>query len=427
MDLLKKSTRKRVVIVGAGFGGIKAAKLLAQQNLDVTVVDRNNFHLFQPLLYQVSTAELAENEISYPIRAFFRKTTNVDFLLATATGFKPEQKLLLTDRGEVPYDYLILAAGATTNFFGMENVAKHAFGMKTLQESIAIRNHILKVFEQASRETDEAERRRLLTFVCVGGGPTGVECAGALSELIHQVMAKEYHRLDMKESSVKLIEAMDSLLLMMPQELRDETLHVLRDKQGVDVMLKAAVADYDGKVLSLKDGTLIPSATVIWAAGVKAVPLLKELGTECDRAGRVLVTDTLQVKEYPEIFAIGDCACFMADGRPLPTVAPVATQQAEVCAANIGRLLRGQSDLQKFVYTDLGSMATICRGEAVMSKDGTQMTGFMAWVAWMVVHLMRLAGSYTNFIVATKWFLNLLFGLRLGRIITDEPAGEKQD
>ena len=423
MDI-KKSSRKRVVIVGAGFGGIKAAKLLAKENVDVTVVDRNNFHLFQPLLYQVSTAELAENEISYPIRAFFQKTPNIDFMLAEVTGFKPKQRVLLTDRGEVKYDYLVLAAGATTNFFGMENVEKHSFGMKTLQESIAIRNHILRMFELASREKDPAERRRLLTFVCVGGGPTGVECAGALSELIHQVMVKEYHGMDMGETSVKLIEAMDSLLLMMPQNLRDETLHVLQ-AQKVDVMLKAAVSDYDGRTLSLKDGTEIPAATVIWAAGVKAVPVLKELGTECDRAGRVLVNEKLQIKEYPEIFAIGDCACFIENGRPLPTVAPVATQQAEVCVANIGRLLRGRDDLQGFVYKDLGSMATICRGKAVVSMGSTQMTGFMAWVAWMVVHLMRLAGGYTNFIVALKWLLNLLFGLRLGRIITDE--GEKQD
>jgi len=421
---LKKSTRKRVVIVGAGFGGIKAAKLLAKENVDVTVIDRNNFHLFQPLLYQVSTAELAENEISYPIRAFFQKTPNIDFMLAEVKGFEPKKKLLLTDRGEVKYDYLILAAGATTNYFGMENVAKHSFAMKTLQESIALRNHVLRMFEQASREADPEERRRLLTFICVGGGPTGVECAGALAELIQHVMAKEYHNMDMSEANVKLIEAMDSLLLMMPQELRDETLRVLQS-QKVDVMLKVAVSDYDGRTLSLKDGTEIPASTVIWAAGVKAVPLLKELGTECDRAGRVVVTETLQVKQYPEIFAIGDCACFMENGRPLPTVAPVATQQAVVCVDNIGKLLRGKADLQGFKYKDLGSMATICRGKAVVSMGNTQMTGFMAWVAWMVVHLMRLAGSYTNFIVAMKWLLNLLFGLRLGRIITDEEPGKE--
>jgi len=420
MANIVKSTRKHAVVVGAGFGGIKAAKKLAKENIDVTVVDRNNFHLFQPLLYQVSTAELAENEISYPVRAFFQKNKNVNFMLAEATGFKPEQRILVTDRGELSYDYLILAAGATTNFFGMENVARHSFPMKTLQESIALRNHILRMFEQASCEKDPAERRRLLTFVCVGGGPTGVESAGAISELIHHVMAKEYHNLDMAETSVKLIEAMDSLLLMMPQELRDETLRVLRDVRKVDVMLKAAVADYDGRVLSLKDGTEIPAATVIWAAGVKAVPLLKELGTECDRAGRVVVTETLQVKEYPDIFAIGDCACFMVDGRPLPTVAPVATQQAEVCAANIGKLLRGKDDLKGFAYKDLGSMATICRGKAVVSKDSTKMTGFFAWVAWMAVHLLRLAGGYTNMLVAIKWTWNFLFGLRLGRIITDE-------
>ncbi len=412
--------RPHIVVVGAGFGGVKVAKGLSELPVDVTIIDRNNFHLFQPLLYQLSTSELDENEIAYPIRAFFRNTKNVLFFMAHAENFDTEKKVLITDHGEVPYDYLVLAAGATTNFFGMENVAQHSFGMKTLQQAVAIRNHVLRMFEDATKCDDAVERRRMLTFVCVGGGPTGVECAGALSELIYGVMAHEYHNLDFSEAKVVLVEAMDHVLAMMPDSLQQETIRVLRDIRKVDVRTSTQVMDYDGEELKLKDGSAIPTKTVIWAAGVKAVSFVKNLGAETDRAGRVIVEKTLQVKGHPEIFAIGDCANFMQDGRPLATVAPVATQQAAVCVDNIKKLLRDpNAKLCEFTYKDVGAMATICRGHAVVSMGSMKMRGFFAWVAWMVVHLMRLAGTYTNLTVAYKWFWNFLFGLRLGRVIND--------
>ena len=412
--------RPHIVVVGAGFGGVKVAKGLSELPIDVTIIDRNNFHLFQPLLYQLSTSELDENEIAYPIRAFFRNTKNVLFFMAHAENFDTEKKVLITDHGEVPYDYLVLAAGATTNFFGMENVAQHSFGMKTLQQAVAIRNHVLRMFEDATKCDDAVERRRMLTFVCVGGGPTGVECAGALSELIYGVMAHEYHNLDFSEAKVVLVEAMDHVLAMMPDSLQQETIRVLRDIRKVDVRTSTQVMDYDGEELKLKDGSAIPTKTVIWAAGVKAVSFVKNLGAETDRAGRVIVEKTLQVKGHPEIFAIGDCANFMQDGRPLATVAPVATQQAAVCVDNIKKLLRDpNAKLCEFTYKDVGAMATICRGHAVVSMGSMKMRGFFAWVAWMVVHLMRLAGTYTNLTVAYKWFWNFLFGLRLGRVIND--------
>ncbi|MBQ7515825.1 MAG: NAD(P)/FAD-dependent oxidoreductase, partial [Schwartzia sp.] len=395
------------------------AQLLSKEPVDITVVDRNNFHLFQPLLYQLSTSELDENEITYPIRAFFRNTPNVNFFMAHAEGFRPAEKVLVTDHGDISYDYLVLAAGATTNFFGMKSVEENSYGMKTLQESIAIRNHVLRSFERASRSNDPAERRRLMTFVCVGGGPTGVECAGALSELLYNVIAHEYHGIDLKEAKVVLVEATDKVLAMMPESLQQETVRVLRDIRHVDVRLGAQVMDYDGKELKFKDGEVLPTATVIWAAGVKAVSLMKELGTETDRAGRVVVTPTLQIREYPDIFAIGDCANFMQDGRPLATVAPVATQQAVVCVENIKTLIGGGSNLKNFVYKDVGAMATICRGHAVVAMGSMKMRGFFAWCAWMLVHLMRLAGTYTNLTVVYKWFWNFLFGLRLGRVISD--------
>lgn len=413
--------KPRIVIVGAGFGGVKLAKLFAKENVNVTLVDRHNFHLFQPLLYQVSTAVLSTDEIAYPVRTFFRENKNVEFFMAKAQGVDKDRKVLLTNHGEIAYDYLILAAGATTNFFGMENVEKYSYGMKTLQEAVHIRNHVLHMFERANKcEDSEEERRRMLSFVVVGGGPTGVEEAGALTELI-AVQKKEYHNLDFDEVSVKLIEATPDVLLMMAPNLRQHTVKVL-ERKGVDVLLNTQVMDYDGKSLKLKDGTEIPTKTVIWAAGVKAVPFIANCGSEVDRGGRIIVNEKLQVEGSENVFAIGDCAHFQhGTERPLPTVAPVATQQAKVAYENIMKLIRGQKDLATFHYKDLGSMATIGRGEAVVDKTkmNPQMTGFIAWCAWMFVHLIRLAGAHTNLTVAIKWTWNLLSGTRLGRIITN--------
>lgn len=413
--------KPRIVIVGAGFGGVKLAKLFAKENVNVTLVDRHNFHLFQPLLYQVSTAVLSTDEIAYPVRTFFRENKNVEFFMGKAQGVDKDRKVLLTNHGEIAYDYLILAAGATTNFFGMENVEKYSYGMKTLQEAVHIRNHVLHMFERANKcEDSEEERRRMLSFVVVGGGPTGVEEAGALTELI-AVQKKEYHNLDFDEVSVKLIEATPDVLLMMAPNLRQHTVKVL-ERKGVDVLLNTQVMDYDGESLKLKDGTEIPTKTVIWAAGVKAVPFIANCGSEVDRGGRIIVNEKLQVEGSENVFAIGDCAHFQhGTERPLPTVAPVATQQAKVAYENIMKLIRGQKDLATFHYKDLGSMATIGRGEAVVDKTkmNPQMTGFIAWCAWMFVHLIRLAGAHTNLTVAIKWTWNLLSGTRLGRIITN--------
>ncbi|WP_196593034.1 NAD(P)/FAD-dependent oxidoreductase [Pectinatus sottacetonis] len=412
--------RPHVVIIGAGFGGIKAAKLLANEAVDVTLIDRNNYHLFQPLLYQVSTSMLSIDEIAYPTRAFFRKHKNVRFMLAHVQGFDPENKEVITPYKRVKYDYLIIAAGSTTNYFGMNNLAYTTYGMKTLREAIHIRNHVLHMFERAERESDPTIRKRMLTFVCVGGGPTGIEEAGSLSELIYNAMKDEYHGLDMNEVSIILIEATDKVLPMMPPDLRDETVKILQSKK-VDVRLNTQVVDCSEDSLTLKDGSKIDTNTVIWAAGVKAVPVIEKLGSEVDRAGRVIVNKTLQVPGHPEIFAIGDCSHLEQNGRPLATIAPVATQGALVCVENIKKLIKGQTDLEEFVYHDVGSMATIGRGQAVMAKGSWKMKGFFAWCAWMLVHLMRLAGTHTNITVALKWAWNLLSGIRLGRIITNIP------
>ena len=408
---------KKIVIVGGGFGGIKLAKLFAKENVEVTLVDRHNFHLFQPLLYQVSTSILSTDEIAYPIRSFFRDAKNVNFFMAKAQGVDQARKVLKTNHGEIEYDYLVLAAGATTNFFGMKEVEEKAFGMKTLQEALHIRNHVLHEFERAAKPyRTAADRKKRMTFVVVGGGPTGVEEAGAISELI-AIQKKEFHNLDFNDVSVKLIEATGRVLPMMPEDLQQKTVEILRGK-GVEVMLNTQVIGYDGDVLKLKGGVEIPTTTVIWAAGVRAVDFIKDCGGECIRDGRIKVNEHLQVEGSADVFAIGDCAAFFPEpeGRPLPTVAPVATQQAKVAYRNILHLIKGE-ELEKFVYKDLGAMATIGRGQAVVGSP--KMSGFFAWCAWMLVHLIRLAGAHTNLTVAIKWTWNLFSGIRLGRIITN--------
>ncbi|WP_405732402.1 NAD(P)/FAD-dependent oxidoreductase, partial [Anaerovibrio slackiae] len=327
-------------------------------------------------------------------------------------------------------DYLIVAAGATNNFFGMENVEKYAYGMKSIPEALHIRNHVLHMFERANKQIDNEEvRRKMLTFICVGGGPTGVEEAGAIAELV-AIQRKEYPNLNFDEVSIKLIEGTDKVLPMMPPKLIKHTIDVLESK-GVEVMLNTQVADCDADGLYLKDGRYIPSRTVIWAAGVKANKVASTIGTECDRAGRVVVEPTLQVPGYPEIFAIGDNAHFMTEsGRPLATVAPVAMQEAWCAVNNIMALINGSSSLKKFEYVDHGAMATIGRCQAVVNWGCLKIGGFVAWVIWMFLHLLRLEGAHADITVGTKWFWNFVSGTRLGRIITNiklEDEDENMD
>ena len=419
--------RKHIVIVGAGFGGVRLAKELAKEDVRITIVDRHNYHLFQPLLYQVTTAVLSPAEIAHPTREFFKSYKNVEFFLSEATGVDQVRNVLLTKHGEIPYDYLVLAAGATTNFFGNESVEQNSYAMKTLQEAITLRSHIIHEFERASKKTAPErtdERRRHLTFVIVGGGATGIEMAGAMMELFH-IFKKEFHTIDFSEVRVILLEAMGSVLPMVPPDLQQHTIDVLR-KKGVDVRLNTAVTGYDGESLQLKDGEVIPTKTVIWAAGVRAQDFIKDCGGEVDRAGRIVVEENLLVHGSSNVFAIGDCANFQhGTERPLPTVAPVATQEALQVKKNIMRLIHGAqpAELGTFVYKDLGAMATISRGEAVMNGPmpvlgfNLKARGLFAWSAWMFVHLIRLAGKYSDFTVSVKWIWNFFFGTRVARII----------
>jgi NADH dehydrogenase len=410
-----------VVIVGAGFGGLRAARALARDPLRVTLIDRNNFHLFQPLLYQVATAGLSPAEIAYPIRAIFRNQSNLTFRLATVERVDLANRRVETDNGPVSYDYLILAPGGDTNYFGNETIARHATGLKEIDDAIAIRNHLLALFEQAAQRPDPAECAALLTFVIVGGGPTGVEMAGSLEELIRLVLTKDFPHQDLSQARILLLEASDRLLPGIPDELAEHTLEVLRKKR-VEVRLNTQVTGYDGQQVTLKEGEPIPARTLIWAAGIQAAPLLATLGVELGRGGRVKVQPTLQVPGHPEVFVIGDAAYLEnGGGQPLPMVAPVAMQQAETAAGNVRRSLEGQP-LEPFHYKDPGQLATIGRNQAVARLGRFQFTGFVAWVVWLGVHLIQLIGFRNKLFVLINWAYDYIQTNRAVRLII--PKGE---
>ncbi|MBP2635426.1 MAG: yjlD [Firmicutes bacterium] len=413
---MKEQHQPHIVVIGAGFGGIRAARKLSKLNVQVTLIDRHNYHLFQPLLYQVSTATLSIDDIAYPIRAMIKKQKNILFRMGEVTNIDFAAKTLLVDNNEISYDYLIIAPGGTTNFFGMDSIEKNSFGLKTLDEAVTLRNHILHKFELASYEKDSVKRHSLLTFIVVGGGPTGVESAGALSELIYLVMAKEYPTLNFKEVRIVLVEASDKVLAAMPEELQEATIEKLIRKH-VEVRLCVQVTDYDGQRLTLKSGEIIPTHTVIWAAGIKAASLAATLTGNHDSAGRIIVNEYLQLPDHPEVFAIGDAVHFQQDSRPLPMIAPVAIQQAETACENIANLL-SQKDLHKFTYKDVGSMATIGRNAAVVNMGSLKLSGFLAWTMWLFVHILRLVDFRNRFVVFTKWVWEYFFYERLVRIIT---------
>lgn len=402
-----------VVVVGAGFGGLRAVNRLRNAPVRVTLVDRRNYHLFQPFLYQVATSGLGPSDIAQPVRAILRRQRNLDFRVTDVGGIDLAARKLQTESGEVPYDFLVLAVGGQTNYFGNPSLAQHAFGLKDLDDAIRIRNHLLYMFEQAIHETNPEVRRALLTFVIVGGGPTGVECAGAFSELIRLVLVKDYPGLNIKDVRVILLEASDKLLSMFPEKLRDAAAQTLW-KKYIEVRFGASVMEFDGACVTLKGGERIPSHTMVWAAGVRAVDLTANLGLPVDRLGRIKVGQTLQLADHPEVFVIGDAACI--EGRALPMVAPVAIQQGEIAARNIVHAVKKQPP-EEFRYRDKGSLATIGRNAAVAHVGKIELSGWFAWAMWLAVHIVFLIGFRNRLLVLINWTWDYFFYDRPIRLI----------
>lgn len=394
-------TRPRVVIAGAGFGGLTCARALKRAPVDVLLVDRNNYHLFTPLLYQVASALLDPGEIARPVRQLIRPLRHADFLLANVTGADFEHHQLLTDHGPLSYEYLVLATGSQSDYFGNASLARHAFGLKELDEGLAVRNRVLMRFEESRWTNDREERRSLLTFVVVGGGPTGVEMAGALSELISLVLRKDYHDLDLGLARVILMEAAGSVLGTFAAPLREAARKSL-EKKGVEVLFNARVQDVTAESVRLADGHEIFASTVIWTAGVRASDVGSVLGLPLGRQARIQVMPTLQVFGHPDVFVIGDLAGAVDGGAPLPMLIPVAMQEARKVAATISEVLRGYGATD-FRYKDPGIMATIGRNSAVAQLGPVRLTGFFGWLMWLVVHLVNVISFRSRMIVLINW------------------------
>lgn len=408
-----------IVILGAGFGGLTAAKGLKNAPVQITLIDRQNYHLFQPLLYQVAIAGLIPAQIAYPVRTIFRRQKNLSFQMGEVTTIDFEARYVKLDGSFIAYDYLILAAGGQTNFFGIESVEQNAFPIKDIQSAIAMRNHLLHQFERASREADADRRRAMLTFVIVGGGPTGVEIAGALAELISHVMRKEYRELDVREARVLLLEAADALIASYPDPLRRATLRLLQ-KKNVEVQFKAQLTDYNGQRATLADGTQIESNTLIWTAGVKAAEVMETLGVQRAGSGRVRTEATLQLPNHPEVYVIGDAA-YLEDenGQPLPMLSTVAIQQGNAAADNIRRAIQSRTQ-QPFRYKDPGLLATIGRNAAVARIWGLSFSGFIAWLIWVGLHIYRIIGFRNRLVVLINWAWDYFFYDNQVRLITKE-------
>ena len=434
----------RVVVIGGGFGGLNAARALASGDVSVTLLDRHNYHLFQPLLYQVATASLSPGDVASPIRWILRHQANVEVLLADVREIDPARKRVLLEPGPgttahhpedaIDYDYLVLAAGAAHAYFGHPEWAERAPGLKTLDDALEMRRRVLLAFEAAERESDAATQRRLLTFVIVGAGPTGVELAGALAEIARQSLRKDFRRIRPESARIVLLEGSPHVLAPFAAPLRQAARRSL-ERLGVEVRTGSVVTgiDQDGVELEVaqafwpadardKPGdTRISAATVLWAAGVAASPIARSLGVPLDRAGRVTPEPTLALAAHPEIFIVGDICVFVQDGKPLPGVAQVAMQQGTRAGDNIRRAIAGQP-LEPFRYKDYGIMATIGRGAAVGDIFGLKISGFFAWLFWIFLHIFWLIGFRNRFVVMTEWAWAYFSLQRRVRLITGDRA-----
>ncbi|MBZ0296074.1 MAG: NAD(P)/FAD-dependent oxidoreductase [Anaerolineae bacterium] len=418
--------RPRVVIIGAGFGGLYAARHLEGKAVDVLIIDRQNFHTFTPLLYQVATCGLDPSEIAYPIRSIF-DAPNIQFVMGKVTSIdltNRQVEIALNGQTRIEsYDYLIVAAGSTTNFFGNSDLEQFAFGLKDLQEAVKIRHHILHLFEKATWTEEPEAREALTTIVVVGGGPTGLETSGALHELYNHVLNREY-QFENLHARVVLVEAVDRLLLPYPENLQRAAQHQL-ESLGVEVILNDPVDKLQGNQLILKSGHIIPTSTVIWTAGVKASPLAEMLGVELKRGGRVPVEPTMEVIGQEAVYVVGDMAYLEDDeGQAYPMLIPVAKQEGILAAQNILRRTNGESQ-KPFQYHDRGIMATIGRRRAVAwIYNRIPLTGFIAWLAWLGLHLLWLMGFRNRLNVLVNWIWNYLTYDRSVRIILQPQSNQ---
>ncbi len=408
-----------IVIIGAGFAGLETARGLANAPVRITLIDKHNHHLFQPLLYQVAIAGLLPSQIAQPVRTIFRKQKNLTFQMGEVSNINFDEKYVKLDGSVIAYDYLVLAVGGRTNFFGFDAIERSGFQLKDLDTAVKTRNHLLTMFEQASKEADAEKRRAMLTFVIVGGGPTGVETAGALAELITHVMRKDFPRLNLSEAHVVLLEAAADLLGAYPSELRQATSRLLK-KKHVDIRLNSKLESYNGQEVKLADGIRIETQTVIWTAGVKATEIVDELKVDKAAGGRIRIEPTLQLPGHPETFVIGDAAFLLDEkGLPLPMISTVAIQQGVFTAKSIRNLMSGKA-LSHFHYKDPGLLATIGRNAAVARIFGISFSGYIAWVIWVFLHIYRIIGFRNRIIVMFNWAWDYIFYDNQVRLITKE-------
>ena len=407
-----------IVIIGGGFGGLSAARALRHADVRVTLIDRRNHHVFQPLLYQVATATLSPGDIAAPIRWILRGIRNVRVLLANATRIDvPARRIELSDGGSLDYDWLIVATGSRHAYFGHDDWEPSAPGLKTLEDAIAIRRRILIAFERAEREDDVRRQRELLTFVIVGGGPTGVELAGTLAEIARQTLRDDFRNIDTSHARILLVEAGPTILQTFPEKLRNAARASLV-RLGIEVREGVAVTGVDSHGVMIGSDR-VEAGTVLWAAGVAASSLVKTLGVPLDRAGRVIVEPDLSIPGHPEVFVAGDAAAAMQDGKLLPGVAQTAMQGARHAAKNILRRLRAEPTTP-FVYRDLGSMAIVGRRAAISDLGWIRLSGALAWLAWLFLHIFMLVGFRNRVVVLFEWALAYLTFQRGARLITGD-------
>lgn len=417
-----------VVIVGGGFGGLYAAHHLRKAPVKVTLIDKRNFHLFQPLLYQVATGGLSPADIASPLRAVLSPNKNTNVLMGEVSDIDPKQQIVKLHDEELIYDTLIVATGVSHHYFGNEQWASQAPGLKTVEDALDMRHRIFEAFEAAEKEPDPEKRRAWLTFVIVGGGPTGVELAGALAELAHNTLKNDFRSIDTSETQILLLEGMDRVLPPYPPELSQKAKASL-ERLGVTVQTNTLVTNLDDNLVTIRRGDRIeqiPARTILWAAGMKASGmgevLAQRTGVECDRAGRIIVQPDLSISGYPNIFVIGDLANFphqYEDGKPLPGVAPVAMQEGDYVARLIRKRLKGET-LPAFHYTNYGSLAVIGRNAAVVDLGFVRFSGFFAWLVWIFVHIFFLIEFDNKLLVMVQWAWNYFTRKRGARLITHQ-------